>query len=162
VLCTRCNRLVFASQMKVLAVAGYNRNDDCLRSCEMLDVESATWSHAPDMNVARYFAAAASCDGRAFVCGGWNGSILNSAEVLEDGATRWTLLTATMNTPRRSFGAAVLDGRVYLVGGETNDEDALWSVETLSTSTLQFEHNVVGTMSIGRRRHAVTCCNVPT
>jgi hypothetical protein len=76
---------------------------------------------ATPMNTARQFAAGAAGNGKAYVFGGFDaaGTPLNSIEEYDPSAGTWTTLAAVITPARGGCGAAVLDGRIYIMGGDT-------------------------------------------
>jgi N-acetylneuraminic acid mutarotase len=67
--------------------------------------------------------AGAVLDGRLFVFGGegsgMGSGVFPNVEAYDPAADRWETLPA-MSVPRHGFGAATLDGRIYLPGGATS------------------------------------------
>lgn len=67
--------------------------------------------------------AGAAVDGRFYAFGEYIGPcdvLINSTEVLDETEGRW-LPRANMPTPRTHLAVAVIDGKVYAVGGRTSD-----------------------------------------
>lgn len=77
----------------------------------------------PELNTARAHAGGVVVGDRMMVFGGvQDGRALDSVEVYEPGG--WRQLELRMPTPRSLHATAVLDGRVYLIGGKHN-----WSTD---------------------------------
>jgi N-acetylneuraminic acid mutarotase len=104
-----------------------------LRSCEVFDVRSATWSPAPDVPHGRTDAAVAVIGRRIFVLGGSNqdGRPTRSVSVLDTATGTWTDL-APFRVPRAEAMAAVVAGRfIWLVAGRGFVDDGLAEVGTI-------------------------------
>ena len=68
----------------------------------------------------RCYAAAAWCEGKLYVIGGYNGrSVLSCGEAYDPDVNQWQLI-APLNTPRIKSGIAVHGGRIYIMGGVCN------------------------------------------
>lgn len=126
---------------RVLVGGGYNGSSN-VKSAEIYDPVSGTFSSTVDMGVARYSAAAAPLpDGRVLVAGG-------------DGATAETFNPATytfspvgsMSTIRQDAAAAPLpDGRVLVAGGY-NGATTVDSAEIFDPKTNTFSSAGIGHM----------------
>jgi N-acetylneuraminic acid mutarotase len=68
-------------------------------------------------------------------------------ECFDPSTGQWSAVAA-MSTARGGHGVAVVDGKVYAVGGMNADEDPLSSVECFDPSTGQW--SVVAPMSTAR------------
>eukprot|EP00440_Ansanella_granifera_P004447 gb/GFBE01004820.1/.p1 GENE.gb/GFBE01004820.1/~~gb/GFBE01004820.1/.p1 ORF type:complete len:422 (+),score=53.17 gb/GFBE01004820.1/:1-1266(+) len=96
---------------------------ETLRSCEVFDPESGTWTQAPDLNVARagarvvalgeyHLAVVGGCDdvfGRA--------ELLQSVELLDVRSNAWVLLEPQLSAPRTTAAVAAVDEHKILVMG---------------------------------------------
>jgi hypothetical protein len=96
---------------------------ETLRSCEVYDPKANTWRPSADLHVARagsrvvaigtkYLAAVGGCDdvfGRALT--------LDSVELFDIVACRWTLLDVQLTTPRTTAAVASMEDRGILVIG---------------------------------------------
>src|SRR5213594_86292 len=82
-----------------------------------LDIDTGVWARKADLRRARAAGAAIEYAGRMYVFGGDAGDrSVTDTRVYEPSADQWTEL-APMPTPRNHMGAAVLRGRIYVVGG---------------------------------------------
>eukprot|EP00928_Gymnodinium_smaydae_P046866 TRINITY_DN31244_c0_g1_i1.p1 TRINITY_DN31244_c0_g1~~TRINITY_DN31244_c0_g1_i1.p1 ORF type:complete len:353 (-),score=28.66 TRINITY_DN31244_c0_g1_i1:267-1325(-) len=109
-----------------------------LASVDCFDPVSSTWAALPDMTTSRAIAVAEGLAGRLFVCGGFtqHGSTrdnLSSVECWEVDSSAWRSLPP-MRERRSGACAAVLNGRLYVCGGE-NARTSLRSVEC-------FDHHI--------------------
>lgn len=102
--------------------------------------QPVAWAALPDMPTARIYAGAAALGGRVYVLGG---CVVQSGAVMALGAVEsygpdgnaWRS-HAPMPTPRSSFGTAVVDGRIFVVGGTATDtRQALGVVEVYDPRT---------------------------
>lgn len=109
---------------KVIALGGrvgFGEAGTLYDRVEAYDPQTRTWSHMPPMPNARSGFAAAHVAGRIFVCGGeWDftapNGLIEEAELYHAGSGTWRPVEA-MDAPRHGFGAAMIDGLVYLPGG---------------------------------------------
>jgi len=91
---------------------------------EAFDPRTGTWNtQLRPLSGPRVFAAAVVVDGRIFVFGGMEGisprnsRYLSSVEMFDPGVRRW-FPRSPMPTPRAKLAAAVVNGKVLLIGGE--------------------------------------------
>ena len=123
-----------------------------LRSAEIFNQASGTFSVTGDLTVPRSFAAAAPLpDGRVLIAGGQDFQS-RSAEIF-DPATGSFWPTGPMTTARNSPAAAPLpDGRVLVAGGRyfngSDYKESLQSAEIFDPATGSF--SPTGPMTIGR------------
>ncbi len=119
--------LTLLSDGRLLAVGGKQDNDSYLNSAAIYDPFRGSWSAAASMQYARSgHTAVLLPDGRVLVAGGkglsgiGTADYLNNAEIYDPTTNTWTLLSASMSSPRQFHTATLLtDGRVLLVGGQT-------------------------------------------
>jgi N-acetylneuraminic acid mutarotase len=87
---------------------------------EVFDMQNNTWSVAPEFpGVVHHHAAAATADGSVYSFGGWVGIGQSASDLsfrLAPGAPAWTPV-ARMPQARGAHAAALVDGKVWLVGG---------------------------------------------
>ncbi|OBF54177.1 protein kinase [Mycobacterium sp. 852002-50816_SCH5313054-b] len=101
-----------------LVVVGGQNDKQLVPQTEVFDGNS--WRDAADMPIPREHLAAVSDGTYVYAIGGrFLSSDKNSAalERFDPGSGKWTTLVG-MPTPRGSYGAAYLDGRIVVVGGE--------------------------------------------
>ena len=73
------------------------------------------------MNEGRKFAAAVLLNGKIFIFGGCDGqNVLSSCEVYDPRVDRWQYISP-MQDSRMRHSAAVHDGKVYIVGGVSDN-----------------------------------------
>ncbi len=97
---------------------GTNGLSNVLKSTEIYDPISNTWTTAADMNSKRAdFTATVLRDGRVLVCGGYNGSGCNdSAEIYDPISNAWTMVTPMAHVRYDHSAILMQDGRVLVVG----------------------------------------------
>ena len=88
-----------------------------------------------------------------YVLGGMDGTPLSSVECFDPSTGQWSAVVP-MNTMRFTHGVAVVDGKLYAVGGYT-----VSSVECFDPSTGVW--SVVAPMSTTRRDLAVVALECP-
>ena len=110
--------------------------------CEVLDEARGCWSRLPPMAAARSVFAAAALEGEIYVCGGQgeDGEATASCEKFSPKLGRYTIYTIynyissistiyiytrwrplpDMCRPRRGHVAVVLEGVVFVLGGDTD------------------------------------------
>merc|ERR550514_108359 len=90
--------------------------------------------------------------GKLYAFGGVNrdGLTCSSVERYDSSMNQWETI-APMTVPRRSYAVAVLDGKIYVAGGE-NDFETFSSVERFDPVANAWEE-------VGGMRLARSCCS---
>ncbi len=125
---------------QVLIAGGFNEVDDFLRSAELFNPASDTFTALPasgatEMHTIRAYGVAALLpDGMVLVAGGYAGSVTQSAELFNPVGDTFTALPASgateLQTARKNAMAAPLpNGQVLIAGGESKEEHVLQSAE---------------------------------
>lgn len=119
-----------------------------LKSCELYNPGTETWSATGDMNTRRNnFASAVITDGKVLAIGGktTGESSLATCEVYNPGTGTWSYVSE-MNASRWGHNAVkLLDGRILVVGGDDEDVptaeiyDPILDTWTM-TGELMYEH----------------------
>lgn len=127
------NVAAVAAGDKLFAIGGEASN-----AFQVFDAGSGTWNAGPALPRVGFASAAAVLGGRVHMLGGWNYSNTASASlashsVFDLAAQSWTS-AAPLATARNAAGAAVIDGRLFVVGGRSpgiraNDQQSLASLE---------------------------------
>lgn len=121
---------------KVLIVGGVARN--VLRSAELYDPSTQSWTTTNSMKQERYFHAITSLlDGNQLVTGGANvdQQPFSSAEIYDATTGNWTSIQH-MHDKRAGHTATLLsNGKVLIIGGATEGEITLKSTELYNPST---------------------------
>ncbi|MGD6808936.1 MAG: Kelch repeat-containing protein [Candidatus Bathyarchaeia archaeon] len=99
----------------------------CLTFHPCQAVTSTAWETIASMNVARSSLGATVVDGAIYAIGGVNDppsyvTCTGANEKYEPETNQWTT-KASMLTPRASFAIAVVDGKIFCIGGTTGLED---------------------------------------
>lgn len=140
------NLAAVAAGDKVYAIGG-----EAGTAVQVYDPATAAWSAGPALPGIRFAAAAAVLGNRIHVAGGWNANNAASASlastvVFDPGTQAWTS-GADLITARNAAGAAVIDDRLYVVGGRSpgiraNDQQSLASVEVYTAAANRWSAGV--------------------
>ena len=109
-----------------------------VQNAAVFDPATNAWTSLPQMTTARSGAMAKAIGGKIYVAGGMgtDGASLDSVEVFDPaaagGAGAWSGATP-MGTRRDNAGSAVLDGKLYVFGGDTRNSDGSYVDRTLDT-----------------------------
>jgi N-acetylneuraminic acid mutarotase len=145
---------------KVL-VAGGNGNNGTLKSAELYDPVTGTWSNTGNLNTDRAFHTATLLpNGKVLVAGGFSCApppascfALNSAELYDPATGTWSN-TGNLDTARDSHTATLLsNGKILIAGGFLNGGE-LNSAELYDPSTGIW--SITGNLSTGREWHTAT------
>jgi N-acetylneuraminic acid mutarotase len=98
---------------------------EILGTMEMFDAEKNSWTTLRPMTLPRNHHDVAYLDGKLYVIGGTVGSCfpnglaanVSLSEVYDIATDTWST-SAPMPTARSGVGAAVIDGKIYVIGGE--------------------------------------------
>ena len=124
------------TQMDILggylyALGTDNANAPSTMLMQKYDPSADTWTAAASTPTARQHTpfGLIACSGYLYACGGYHSSSrLDSCERYDPAADAWTS-RASMLGPRADFGAAVINGNIYVAGGITGDG---WAAHTSS------------------------------
>jgi hypothetical protein len=129
------NLAAVAAGGRVLAIGG-----EAGTALQVLDPAARTWAAGPSLPGVRFASAAARVGARVHVVGGWNAdnnasASLDSQAVFDLDRQAWGTGPA-LSTARNAAGAAVIDDRLYVVGGRSpgiraSDQRSLGSMEVL-------------------------------
>jgi subtilisin family serine protease len=102
---------------KVYTVGGRDAAD--LTKAMVYDPAAEAWTTLPVLPTGREKPQAAAVGGKLYVFGGWasSGTPVATVDVFDPAAGSWSTLAATNSQARAAAGTAVVDGKVYLVGG---------------------------------------------
>ena len=149
------------SNSMVLVAGGASDNEDppsALRSTELYEPATGTWSGTGNLNTERYqHTATLLPNGKVLVAGGYNPSSLslNTAELYDPATGRWSG-TGSLNTDRTNHTATLLaDGKVLVAGGYNvvgNRFITLNSAELYDPVTGTW--SVTGSLNIARSDHS--------
>ena len=143
---------------KVLFAGGRDSNGS-MKSVELYDPATDTWTQTSDMNVPRAdHTATLLRNGKVLVAGGINsGTILDSAEVYDPVTGSWAATANAMGNRRADHTSTLLaDGRVLIAGGWQNvgGVNILRGCELYNPATNQWVST--GTLTSQRRFHSAT------
>ncbi len=145
----------------LMSVGGFNRSG-VLRGVESFICGANSWVRTSSLRTPRARLAAVTHGSKVYAIGGCNGKHdLNSIEVFTNWDKSWEESpTLRMATARSDFGAAVLDGHIYAVGGACYSS-VLRSAEVLNLATREEERRwrSVASMATPRMGVAVVSCN---
>ncbi len=91
-----------------------------LKTMEMYDVTTETWSQLPDMPTKRWGHSAVAYNGKIYVFGGvtfFPTTVYNTVEVYNPQDSTWTTKSGIMPTARYCLTACSLDNKMYAIGG---------------------------------------------
>lgn len=145
---------------KLYVVAGLD-HDTPLGSAERYDPATRTWELLPGLRACRGKAACAVLNTRLYVLGGCDrgddgtSSPLNAVERFNEERRCWEPVCA-MGQARYDFAAAVMQGKLYAVGGlaSSSTQSVLASVECYDPQRDAWE----GVAAMTERRFALACC----
>jgi len=113
-------------------------------SVEVYDPATDTWATRADMPTARSHMTVSAVDGKIYaigggarIVGGRKGDWLPVVEVYDTATNRWAR-AADLPTPRTVMSSTVVDGRIYVMGGEfhrgptSSTEELMRAMRTLS------------------------------
>ena len=124
---------------KISSIVGSNNPPDVLSSVERYDPLTNSWTTVAPMSTARERHAVAVLDGKLYACGGWKHRVdlivnantaLTSVERYDPDTNTWETV-APMKTARSESSAAVLDGKLYVAGGQSELFDMSATLSTV-------------------------------
>jgi PKD repeat protein len=97
---------------------------ECYATVEEYDPATDTWTEKSPMPTARWCHSTCEVSGRIYIIGGcgsdsypsWNNSI-NTMEMYEPATDNWAHVS-NLPRPMVNCGSAVIDGKIYIIGGE--------------------------------------------
>jgi len=109
---------------KIYLFGGHNNVDYEIRTSEVYDCESNTYSQFQSLPGSLYGCAAAVLDGHIYVTGGYHSGIISNV-IRYNIQTNRRENVSSMHTPRREHQLVELGGRLYAIGGyQTNTVEA--------------------------------------
>lgn len=104
------------------------------------DIQDDTWAAVPAPDTPREHVAAVALDGEIWaIAGRWEGEIFDTTEIYNPDARLWRAGPSLLEA-RSGFGAVVIDGSIFVAGGEVfSPDEALDSVERLEHFRGQWE-----------------------
>lgn len=110
-------------------IANWVYGVECYTTVEEYDPATDTWTEKSSMPTARSFHSACAVEGRIYIIGGggsgsygsWNNPI-HVMEMYEPATDTWTEI-GSIPRPMINSGYAVIDGKIYIIGGELEGYD---------------------------------------
>lgn len=127
----------------------------CIKSTYCYSPQNNKWTKKASLKQKRYGHGAVSINGELFVIGGCNDNkeiFLSSCEKYDSHLNTWSFIKP-MLTPRTCAGVAVLDGKIYVCGGESYENNSTNSVEVYDPIKKNWIH--VAPMNVRRSRFIV-------
>jgi N-acetylneuraminic acid mutarotase len=128
---------------RILVAAGYysknSSQPEPMKSCEIYDPVSNSWSQVAYLNVARYgFLMNSLPDGRAVVIGGarnweyfWTSqSFIGEIEVYDPSVNQWILFGEIPNPTTDAAASLLPDGSIWISGGRSGTTDDTYWAQT--------------------------------
>jgi N-acetylneuraminic acid mutarotase len=126
---------------KIYVIGGAPVQCGITKAMEEYDPASDIWMPRADMPTARLGVRAAAVDGIIYAIGGWAGDtatcwgeLLSTVEAYDPAADTWTTKT-DMPTTRSHSAIAVVDGKIYVIGGQGDGNIILSAVEAYDPAT---------------------------
>jgi len=114
---------------KIYAMGGYDKSQTYFLTVnEEYDPATNTWTDKAPMLTARVSFATAVFDNKIYTFGGQvldedgNRIVINTTEVYDPATDTWTA-KAALPKPAEDFGAAVVEGKIYVIGTDTDVYD---------------------------------------
>lgn len=124
---------------QLYVLGGRDENQDPLDTVEMFDTWHGRWISCPSMKTRRAGCSAAALpDGRLLVIGGYDyrgivSGVLSSCEVFDPATQEWSPYVGDLVRGRWGHGCAVLNQRIYVVGGCSLTPGQLMEEENMET-----------------------------
>lgn len=103
-------------EKKFVILGGFD-GSECMRTCEVYNVESNEWSYIPEMLKKRSGSKCVGHKGQIYVMGGYNGvTRLIACEKYNPKLHYWSPIS-DMHSPRSNFGIEVIEDAIFVAGG---------------------------------------------
>jgi N-acetylneuraminic acid mutarotase len=145
---------------KIYVFGGFQGSADfAIDTHERYDALTNSWSTMPPMPTAREEPEAAVVDGKCYLIGGRVANLINSARSLDvvevyDPTTNSWSTRAPMLSPRYAHSVAVVDGKIYVMGGTPDQALVSQSMEVYDPATDTWTE--LAPMTTRRALHAAT------
>jgi N-acetylneuraminic acid mutarotase len=142
---------------KLYAMGGYD-GKNFLKTVEIYDPKTNSWTTGPSMNSARERFVAGAINKQIYAVAGRGPSNLDIVERLDPSSSSpsWQILDSRVNTNRSSFAGVTYGNRILIFGGES--DTAISVVEDLLVDTMEWRCRK--NMPIGR--HGMTAAVAST
>jgi hypothetical protein len=122
---SRYSCAVVISGSRLIVIGGFNPNaaQACLSSVEVCDLTTFRWSALPDLPSPRWGCSGTMCGSNLIVMGGVSdtSNVVNDGMVFSFLTNSWSIFPAPMSVKRRSFGMAIEDRKLFVIGGKNCD-----------------------------------------
>ena len=152
-----CAAIPRAKSPAAAAVVGGKAYVLCNQQLDCYDHDSGAWETLPDAPSAHSYGALVAHDQFMFILGHW--SPVSAIVDRYDTVRRVWEHRAPMPAPRGRCGAALLRGRIYVVGGTTNGSDRLTDVLRYDPTTDVWDGTGCAPLRTGRYALAVCAVN---
>ena len=116
----------------MLAIGGRSKRWNRLQSVECFHFEENRWSELCEMSDSRDGCGGAVVGGKVYVVGGWDwNGYSRSVYMYDPSVDTWTSSIPSMQSERWNLGVAVLNDRIYAVGGMNSVGGYLNTAEVL-------------------------------
>lgn len=149
---------------KIYVLGGYPSSRISVRTVQVYDPVSATWSLTTPLPVALNHTMSVSVNGRIYMTGGQRdaggaGPFENTVYEYDPGSATWTA-RAPMPSARGGGAAAVVDGKIYVAGGRPprGSDFAVYDPAANSWTVLPdmpTQRNHLGTVAVGNKVYVV-------
>ena len=121
---------------KLYVIGGWG-GGSCLSSVECISDLKAKWKYIASMNEPRRWLAAVNCNDVIYAIGGKSGDghdkTMKSVEKYDPETDEWSFVS-NMTIKRSSHSAAVMDGKIYVVGGIDTESEIVRIIECYDPS----------------------------
>ena len=127
---------------KIYVIGGYD-GIERLDKLEVYDIDKNTWEEKSPMPTPRSYLSSSSINNKIYVIGGTTNdqvneigdNVTNVVEMYDPETDKW-IAKASMPNKRTSFSSAILNGRIYCVGGRYKSD--LNSVDVYTPETKEY------------------------
>lgn len=127
-------------------VFGGRNEDGIVTAIDIFDIATGVWSSPGEMPYQAWDLMAEAANGKIYLIGGISGigddrTALDTVSIYDPSSGAWEI-TSSLLSPRHGSASAVIDGKIYILGGKEQTGSAGQStdkVEVLDTSTMEWK-----------------------